>query len=78
MFLSEVDETLQPSYTNVSGYPETVEFTVLTRNGTNYTMKLKGTLLSTTTSSRLVSIVAFAYIYESYPNFFYDNGPFLA
>lgn len=54
---SEMEETLQPSYTNVSEHTETQGFIVLTGNRDNHTMNFKGTSLSATTSSRLVSIV---------------------
>ena len=47
LFVLEMDETLQPSYTTVPQCPETRGFIVLTGNGNNHTMNCHGTSLST-------------------------------
>ena len=47
LFLSEMEETLQPFYTTVFQYPKTHGFIVLTGNGNNHTMNCHGTSIST-------------------------------
>jgi hypothetical protein len=65
-----MEETLQPSYTNLPEHPETVEFPVLTRNGTM--MRLvqwwnRGSQTACSSQPRRVAALQLGYIAASQP-----------